>query len=97
MFDIGINTSDIAELWLTFAQYDSSSEIFTKTKDDVTLEGTTVTVELSQEDTLSLNKSNIKEKVVYIQLRALLNNGEALASSIVEITVDHLLKEGVIE
>lgn len=97
-FDIGLDTKDITQLWLTFSHYNShNSEILTKTIDDVVLEGTTVTVELSQEDTLEFNHSNVKSKVVFIQMRALLNDGQALASNVVEITVDHLLKEGVIK
>ena len=97
-FEVGINTSEVSQLWLTFSRYNNDdSEIFTKTKDDVILEGTKITVELSQEDTLLLNSSNIKDKVIYIQLRALLEDGQALASNVVEITVSHLLKGGVLE
>lgn len=98
VFNIGINTEEVSQLWLTFSHSNRlNAEIFNKTKDDVILDGTTITVPLSQEETLALNEYNIKEKVVYIQLRALLKDGQALASSIVEITVEHLLKGGVLE
>ena len=98
VFNIGINTGEVSQLWLTFSHSNRlNAEIFNKTKDDVILDGTTITVPLSQEETLALNENNIKEKSDYIQLRVLLDDGQALASSIVEITVEHLLKAGVLE
>lgn len=97
-FDIGMSVERVSQLWLTFSRYNqANAEIITKTKDDVILEGTNIIVNLSQEDTLLLNESNVKDKVIYIQLRALLNDGQALASNVVEITVNHLLKGGVLE
>ena len=98
VFNIGINTEEVSQLWLTFSHSNRlNAEIFTKEINDVILDGASITVPLSQEETLALNEYNIKEKVVYIQLRVLLDDGQALASSIVEITVEHLLKGGVLE
>ena len=98
IFNIGINTEEVSQLWLTFSHSNRlNAEIFTKEINDVILSGTTITVPLSQEETLMLNEYNIKEKVVYIQLRVLLKDGQALASNVVEITVEHLLKAGVLE
>lgn len=97
IFNIGINTEEVSQLWLTFSHSNRlNAEIFTKEINDVILDGTTFTVPLSQEETLALNEYNIKEKVVYIQLRVLLNDGQALASNVVEMTVSHLLKDGVL-
>ena len=98
IFDIGMNTEEVSQLWLTFSHSNRlNAEIFTKEINDVILSGTTITVPLSQEETLLLNQYNLKDKIIYIQLRVLLNDGQALASSIVEMTVNHLLKGGVIE
>lgn len=98
IFNIGINTEEVSQLWLTFSHSNRlNAEIFTKEINDVILDGTTITVPLSQEETLALNEYNIKEKVVYIQLRVLLNDGQVLASNVVEMTVSHLLKDGVLE
>ena len=98
IFNIGINTGEVSQLWLTFSHSNRlNAEIFNKTKDDVILSGTTITVPLSQEETLALNEYNIKEKVVYIQLRVLLEDGQSRVSNVVEITVNHLLKGGVLE
>lgn len=98
IFDVGMNTDEVSQLWLTFSHSNRlNAEIFTKEINDVILSGTTITVPLSQEETLLLNQYNLKDKIIYIQLRVLLNDGQALASSIVEMTVNHLLKGGVIE
>ena len=98
IFDVGMNTDEVSQLWLTFSHSNRlNAEIFTKEINDVILSGTTMTAPLSQEETLLLNQYNLKDKVIYIQLRVLLNDGQALASSIVEMTVNHLLKGGVIE
>lgn len=97
IFNIGINTEEVSQLWLTFSHSNRlNAEIFTKEINDVILDGTTLTVPLTQEETLALNEYNIKEKVVYVQLRVLLEDGQALASNVVEITVEHLLKDGVL-
>lgn len=97
VFNIGINTEEVSQLWLTFSHSNRlNAEIFTKEINDVILDGTTLTVPLSQEETLALNEYNIKNKVVFVQLRAIVD-GQALASKVVELTVEHLLKDGVLE
>ena len=97
VFNVGIDTEEVSQLWLTFSHSNRlNAEIFTKEINDVVLDGTTITVPLSQEETLALNEYNIKEKVVYIQLRALLKDGQSRVSKVVELTVEHLLKDGVL-
>ena len=97
VFNVGIDTEEVSQLWLTFSHSNMlNAEIFTKEINDVILDGTTITVPLSQEETLALNEYNIKEKVVYIQLRALLKDGQSRVSKVVELTVEHLLKDGVL-
>ena len=45
IFNIGINTEEVSQLWLTFSHsYRLNAEIFNKTKDDVILSGTPITV-----------------------------------------------------
>ena len=96
-FNVGIDTEKVSQLWLTFSHSNRlNAEIFSKTKDDVILDGTTIKVPLTQEETLALNEYNIKDKVVFVQLRAIVD-GEAKASKVVEVTVHHLLKGGVLE
>lgn len=98
IFGVGMSTDEVSQLWLTFSHSNKeNAELITKEKEDVILSGTTIKVTLSQEETLLLNQYNLKDKVIYIQLRVLLTDGQALASSIVEMTVNHLLKGGVIE
>ena len=91
-FNIGIDTSKVSQLWLTFSHSNKqNAELFTKEINDVILDGTTLT----QEETLALNEYNIKDKIVFIQLSAIVD-GEAKASAVVEVTVQHLLKDGVL-
>ena len=97
VFNIGINTEEVSQLWLTFSHSNRlNAEIFTKEINDVILSGATITAPLSQEETLALNEYNIKEKSVYIQLRVLLKDGQSRVSKVVELTVEHLLKDGVL-
>lgn len=96
-FNIGIDTKEISQIWLTFSHFDNNdSEIFTKTIEDVILEDKKISINLSQEDTLKLNPYNMRDIPIYIQLRALLKDNSAVASNIIQDTVTHLLKDGVI-
>lgn len=52
----------------------------------------TITVELTQEDTLALVPGKVD-----IQIRAVYANGSAIASNIVSANAERILKDGVIE
>lgn len=80
----------VAEMWFTVAQ--RGTELFTKYKNEMEVEGSKIIVRLTQEETLRLN-SNQK---VDIQVRILTTGGDALASQIVTMEVDKILKGGVI-
>lgn len=81
---------DLAEVWVTFK--DKSNEI-TKTLEDVTVDDSTktITVHLSQEDTLQLHDCSCK-----VQVRFKTQQGIAYATSIYDLDVGKILKEGVI-
>lgn len=99
LFDIEINTEEheVSQLWLTFSHSNAlGCEVFTKTIEDVIFEKNIMYVNLSQEETLQLNRYNKMDKVVYIQLRAIVD-GLHTPSEVCMITVGHLLKEGVME
>ena len=85
--ELDLNT--IKEVWVTF----DLSPIKTYTKSDVAIsdEDKTITLKLTQDDTLKFNKHDVK-----VQLRFLLENGEAYASPIRSITVNDILQNGVI-
>ena len=84
-----LDLNEIEEVWITF---DVTPKI-TYTKKDVVIDDTdkSITLQLSQEETLKFNKHDVK-----VQLRFLLSDGKAYASPIKNITVDDILQNGVI-
>ena len=89
-FELETDISDVEVMWVTFSQF--GTEKITKTLDDVTIDGHTVTVHLTQEDTLSL-KPKIR---AYIQIRLLMNSGDADITETFWREVKPCLKDGVI-
>ena len=85
-----IDLSHVTELWLTLSQ--GGVEKLTKTLDDVTVEGSAVSCTLTQQETLSLRAS----QSTLLQMRFLMDDGQAMATPIVKVMVDAILKEGVI-
>ena len=85
-----VDLTAIEEVWITF---NLSSEQITYTKDDVIIDpvDNTISLELSQEDTLRFNKREIE-----VQLRFLMDDGKAYASPIKNLVVNKILKNGVI-
>ena len=92
---IQINVNDTDDLtlyksiYITFKQM--PSVMIEKTKDEIVVEPNTITVQLSQEDTLQF-----KPGEVMVQLRAVDESGMAIASKITTIQAERILKEGVI-
>lgn len=85
-----VSLENLAELWATFK--DATTEI-TKTLEDVTIDDAekTITVHLSQEETLQLHG-----KICQVQVRFKNSEGLAYATNICEVDVGMILKEGVI-
>ena len=63
-----------------------------KTETDASLDGNTISVKLTQEDTLLLESM----KAVEIQIRILTPGGDALSSDIIRILVDRCLESEVL-
>ena len=80
----------VAELWFTVHQ--RGVELFTKTKDELEVEGSKVIVRLTQEETLRLTAG----QKVDAQVRIRTTGDDSLASQIVSIEVDRILRGGVI-
>lgn len=84
-----------ATVYISYAQ--NGKVVLEKTGDDLTF-GTsesgdyTITVELSQEDTLAFVPGRAA-----IQIRYVMPNGTADASNIIGTTFDQIIKDGVIE
>lgn len=105
--DIPFESSDIQSAWITFSQGNTTppAEVFTKTLNDEgvsitdtvfdnNLNGSTITIELSQSDTLKFSK--VGSPKAQVQIRLLFTDGTADASNIVGFNVGLILKEGVI-
>ena len=92
-FTVPFDVSTAKKLWITFSQ--NNREIFTIDKEDCEIDGETITTVLSQTQTLALSGNCL----VKIQMRASFsgsNNDRAVASDIVTVTVNELLKDGEI-
>ena len=81
---------DMAVLYITFQQ--GGKTVLEKTLDDVVIDGNNIIVDLTQEDTLALRAS----QTVYIQLRIRDTLDNAVASKVLRLYTDDVLKEGVI-
>lgn len=89
-FGLPFSTDIIKEAWLTFSQF--NKEVFTIEDEALTMEGSLISVKLTQEQTLLLSQNSALE----IQIRILTNNGDALASNIIRTDVGRILKDGEI-
>ena len=92
-FTVPFDPSIAKKIWITFSQ--NKDEVFTIEKDQCTFEEHTVVAKLSQSQTLSLAANSL----VQIQMRVSFSNGdmdEALASNILTVNVQTILKDGEI-
>ena len=90
IFNLPFDVSNIKSAYITIKSRGTEVE---KAVTDCSLNGTTITVKLTQEETLALPESQIAG----VQLRVLTNDNDALASDVFPIKVEEILKEGVIE
>ena len=90
VFNLPFDTAEIKSAFITIKSRGVEVE---KAVTDCSLSGTTITITLTQEETLALPESNIAD----VQLRVLTQSGDALASDVFTIKVEAVLKEGVIE
>lgn len=85
-----LNGVELAALYITYRQVGDT--VLEKALSDVSVESGVVTVQLTQEDTLSFRPGS----VVQIQIRLRTAAGNAMASDIIKVDVGHVLKDGVI-
>lgn len=91
--ELVLGTTDLSEvtnIWVTFSQY--GTERFTKTLADVTIDGSSVFVPLTQTDTLKLKA----KQPLNVQVRVLFASGDADCTDILRGGVGEILKDGVI-
>lgn len=87
-----LDLTDIAECWVTFkAHIGDKTETFDKTDLIIDAQEKTITVAMTQEETLFF-----KEGRIFVQIRMRMNDDLAYASDIKEMTMNGILKDGEI-
>lgn len=89
-FALPMDTSTLKEIYVTIAQDDET--VIERAKEEMTCEGKTATLKLTQEETLKLDAHRRAE----IQIRVLTEDDAALVSDIYREDVGKILKDGVI-
>ena len=89
-FTLPFETSEIAEAFVTLAQKDTV--IIDKALSDCKCDARMLSVRLTQEETLKLTCDCKTD----IQVRVRTKAGDALASNIIKVDTDKILKDGVI-
>jgi hypothetical protein len=89
-FMLPFDTSRLAEAWITLSQCDNV--VLNKRLTECECEAQKLSVRLTQVETLKLDCDYCTE----IQVRARMLDGEALASGIIKVKTERILKDGVI-
>lgn len=90
IFKANIDLTNAETIFLTYKQ--NNSTVVEKTREDLEVTETAVTVTLTQEDTGKF----VPGAQVEIQFRAKFYDGTAVASNIMKTSVERVLKDGVI-
>lgn len=91
VFTLPFPASSLRSVYIAFSQ--GRAETLIKHGDQIAAEGNTLTVQLTQEETLKF----FDRLSVAIQIRAIDNTGNAIASKIITAGVAKILQNGVIE
>ena len=89
-FTLPFSTELLAEAYVTLSQ--NKKVVVDKSLEDCECNENRLSVKLTQEETLLLDSDHKTE----IQIRARTNEDEALASDIITVSTDRILKDGVI-
>jgi hypothetical protein len=86
-----LNFNYIKEVWFTLV---SGSKKITKTKSECSLDedAKTISITLTQEETLKFSTGSVN-----VQMRILTKEGKAFATPIKTLSINNILKEGVIK
>lgn len=93
IFNVDVDLTEATEIYITYAQRGKPvpATVLEKSRSDLTVTDTQLTVKLTQEDTLKFVSGEVS-----IQIRAKFSDGTAIASNIIKTTADIILKEGAI-
>ena len=92
IFKTDLDLTGADAVYVTYQQYGKT--VLEKDLSDMTVEEESLTVRLTQTETLLFREK--PDGTVRIQIRARWPDGDALASNIIETTVKEILKEGEI-
>lgn len=90
IFEIPIDSSLLKQVQITYAQ--GSTNLLVKTIEDCVLDGNSISVTLSQEETLMFSH----KKDVEVQIRVLTKDGTAMATTVRQVDVGRVLNEEVL-
>ena len=90
IFEIPIDSSLLKQVQITYAQ--GSANLLVKTIEDCVLDGNSISVTLSQEETLMFSH----KKDVEVQIRVLTKDGTAMATTVRQVDVGRVLNEEVL-
>lgn len=90
IFEIPIDSSLLKQVQITYAQ--GGINLLVKTIEDCVLDGNSISVTLSQEETLMFSH----KKDVEVQIRVLTKDGTAMATTVRQVDVGRVLNEEVL-
>lgn len=90
VFNVDTDLRDAEVVYVTYKQ--GSNKVLEKEKSQLTIGEKSIELKLTQQETIKFKKS----LPVRVQIRARYIDGTAIASNIIETTVNDILKEGVI-
>jgi hypothetical protein len=91
VFEIPLDASLVADLRVSYAQ--GGDALITKKLADVKLEGNTITVRLTEEETLLFDHS---KSIAFVQVKVKTTGGDVLSSRIMNFNVFEALNEEVL-
>ena len=89
VFEVDTDLRQATALYITYGQLGRT--VIEKTLDDAEITEESVTVHLTQEDTIRFKNGDVR-----IQMRVKFGDGSAIASDIIDVPVQAILKEGII-
>lgn len=90
IFTLPFDTDTVADLRVSYAQ--NCGEILVKNLDDVTLSGNTISVTLTQEDTLKFDHN----KRAMAQIKVKTHAGDVMSSDVITVVVERSLNDEVL-
>ena len=89
IFKLPIDTSEICKVRITYRQ--SGKTVLEKTEQDITMDGDTISYQLTQEESLTFGTANAE-----LQVKVLTSSGNVMASNIIKLSIGEILNTEVL-